>query len=88
MAWFKERHRKDGSPYYCVFFRELNHETGKMQQSTGGRWCSSWCPRGADGPRPPRCSPATSTSPLLNSMHAQGLGQGAPQSRDRMYVVF
>lgn len=25
---------------------------------------------------------------FLNSMHAQGFGQGAPQSRDRMYVVF
>ncbi|ROZ88988.1 DNA cytosine methyltransferase [Gordonia sp. OPL2] len=25
---------------------------------------------------------------MLNSMHAQTLGQGAPQSRDRMYVVF
>lgn len=25
---------------------------------------------------------------MLNSMHAQALGQGAPQSRDRMYVVF
>lgn len=24
----------------------------------------------------------------LNSMHAQGLGDGAPQSRDRVYVVF
>ncbi|WP_432147913.1 DNA cytosine methyltransferase [Streptomyces sp. bgisy029] len=24
----------------------------------------------------------------LNSMHAQALGEGAPQSRDRMYVVF
>lgn len=25
---------------------------------------------------------------MLNSMHAQALGPGAPQSRDRMYVVF
>lgn len=25
---------------------------------------------------------------MLNSMHAQAFGQGAPQSRDRMYVVF
>ncbi|WP_124706508.1 DNA cytosine methyltransferase [Gordonia insulae] len=25
---------------------------------------------------------------MLNSMHAQTLGRGAPQSRDRMYVVF
>lgn len=25
---------------------------------------------------------------MLNSMHAQALGAGAPQSRDRMYVVF
>lgn len=25
---------------------------------------------------------------MLNSMHAQARGQGAPQSRDRMYVVF
>lgn len=25
---------------------------------------------------------------FLNSMHAQAFGQGAPQSRDRMYVVF
>lgn len=34
MAWVKARERKDGSPYFCVFFRELNHETGKRQQSS------------------------------------------------------
>ena len=34
MAWVKERDRSNGSVYYCVFFRELNHETGKRQQSS------------------------------------------------------
>ncbi len=34
MAWVKERDRKNGGKYYSVFFRELNHETGKMQQTS------------------------------------------------------
>lgn len=34
MAWVKERARKNGAAYYSVFFRELNHETGKMQQTS------------------------------------------------------
>lgn len=34
MAWVKERERKNGTFYYSVFFRELNHETGKMQQTS------------------------------------------------------
>lgn len=34
MAWVKERDRRNGAVYYSVFFRELNHETGKMQQTS------------------------------------------------------
>lgn len=34
MAWVKPRERKDGSVYYAVLFRELNHATGKMQQTS------------------------------------------------------
>ncbi|UGU31362.1 site-specific integrase [Mycolicibacterium smegmatis] len=34
MAWVKPRQRKDGSVYFSVFFRELNPETGRMQQTS------------------------------------------------------
>lgn len=34
MAWVKERQLKDGTPYWSVFFREVNHETGKKQQTS------------------------------------------------------
>ncbi|ORA25210.1 tyrosine-type recombinase/integrase [Mycobacterium aquaticum] len=35
MAWVKkDRKRKDGSVYHSVMFRELNHGTGKMQQTS------------------------------------------------------
>jgi hypothetical protein len=32
MAWLKARHRRDGSPYLCVFFGELSHGTGKRHR--------------------------------------------------------
>lgn len=34
MAWVKPRQRKDGSVYFCVYFREVNHTTGNKQQSS------------------------------------------------------
>jgi hypothetical protein len=34
MAWVKPRKRKDGSVYFCVYFRELNHQTGKKAQTS------------------------------------------------------
>jgi len=34
MAWVKPRKRQDGSVYFSVFFRELNHDTGKRQQTS------------------------------------------------------
>lgn len=34
MAWIKPRTRKDGSLYFCVYFRERNHETGKTAQTS------------------------------------------------------
>jgi integrase len=34
MAWTKPRIRKDGSVYFCVYFRELNATTGKTQQTS------------------------------------------------------
>jgi hypothetical protein len=34
MAWAKPCTRKDGSVFFSGFFRELNHATGKMQQSS------------------------------------------------------
>lgn len=34
MAWVKLRHKTDGTPYWCVFFRELDHETGKRRQAS------------------------------------------------------
>ena len=34
MAWVKQRAKTDGTPYWCVFFRELDHETGKTRQAS------------------------------------------------------
>jgi integrase len=34
MAWVKPRKRKNGSVYFCVYFRELNHQTGKKAQTS------------------------------------------------------
>ncbi|MDX1888864.1 tyrosine-type recombinase/integrase [Mycolicibacterium sp. 050158] len=34
MAWVKARQRKDGSVYFCVYFRELNHTTGQTAQTS------------------------------------------------------
>jgi hypothetical protein len=37
MARIRPRERRNGSIYFGVYFRELNHETGKRQQT-----CISW----------------------------------------------
>lgn len=34
MAWVKQRAKTDGTPYWCVFFRELDHGTGKTRQAS------------------------------------------------------